>query len=334
MLSVETKPQEDITAGKQRSFEIAREVLRSCSELAECKSEDIERVVWRAVGEIEHAELAGWFFLAESGELTNVFRSTPNPISLCSAFSNGLRGLPWCLSQLNAGTAVLIDDVNELPEFAEIDRQSLKDAAVRSVALLPSNSTSTGHTILILLSVSNETNWSDEINEQCALLETMFSIASQRMPIREKPQTVVKYFEQLLATSANGMALVNNEGQIITTNRALRNALGYSDDELRNMKCDDLINPAPRSADNALLKNLSEAALENQQIERILLRKDRSLMAARINISLVKEHPCEDFLALLAIEDVTEQRNAEKELSRRRTEVEALAVATHPVPGE
>jgi signal transduction histidine kinase len=186
MLSIKSKPQQHITAGKQPNFEIAREVLRACSELAECRSEDIERVVWRAVGEIENAELAGWFFLAESGELTNVFRSTPNPISLCSAFNHGLLGLPWCLSQLNAGRAVLIDDINELPAFAEIDHQSLKDAGVSSVALLPSNSASTGPTILILLSISSETNWSDEINEQCALLETMFSIALQRIRVRDE----------------------------------------------------------------------------------------------------------------------------------------------------
>lgn len=185
MLSFESKPQKHMTADKQQSFEIAREVLRACSELAECRSEDIERVVWRAVGEIEHAELAGWFLLAESGELTNVFSSTPNPISLCSAFRYGLRGLPWCLSQLNAGTSVLIDDINELPAFAEVDRQCLNDAAVRSVALLPSDSASTGRTILILLSISSETNWSDEINEKCALLETMFSIALERMRVRD-----------------------------------------------------------------------------------------------------------------------------------------------------
>jgi signal transduction histidine kinase len=210
MLIVESKPQQHIAAGRQQSFEIAREILRGCSDLAECKSEDIERVVRRAVGEIEHAEMADWFFLAESGELTNVFRSTPNPISLCSAFHHGLSGLPWCLSQLKEGKAVLIDDVNELPEFAEIDRQSLKDAAVHSVALLPSNSTSTGRTVLILMSISSETNWSDEINEQCALLETMFSIASQRMHVRE-PRTVVKYEEKELSRRRTEVELLASQ---------------------------------------------------------------------------------------------------------------------------
>ncbi len=137
---------------------------------------------------------------------------------------------------------------------------------------------------------------------------------------------MVGYFDQFFGSSAHGMALVNNEGQIVTTNKALRDSLGYSDDELRKMKCDDLINPATRTGDNALLRYLVEPALENQQIERILLCKDQSLMTARIKINVVKEHhPSEDFLALLAIEDLTEQRGAEGELSRRRTEVEGLA---------
>ena len=233
MMSIDFGAPKRSTANGQPSFEIAREVLRACSELAECKSEDIERVVWRAVGEIEHVELAGWFFITESGELTDVFRSTPNPIFLCPAFSKGLQRLPWCLAQLNDGKAVLIDDVDELPPFAEVDRQSLKDAEVRSVALLPSNSASAGRTVLILLSISSNTNWSDAISEQCALLETMFSIAYRRLPAQERSQTVVGYFDQFFGSSAHGMALVDSEGQIVSTNRALRHALGYSEDELR-----------------------------------------------------------------------------------------------------
>ena len=318
-------PPRHVTSNGQPSFEIAREVLRACSELAECKNEDIEKVVWRAVSEIEHVELAGWFFITESGELTDVFRSTPNPISLCPAFSSGLQRLPWCLAQLNDGKAVLIDDVDELPPFAEVDRQSFRDAEVRSVALLPSNSASAGRTVLILLSISSDTNWSDAISEQCALLETMFSIAYRRLPAQERSQTVMGYFDQFFGSSTHGMALVNNEGQIVSANKSLRRALGYSEDELRKMKCDELIDPAIRSDNASLRECLSDPALEDQQFERILLCKDQSSMLAGITINLVRRHPSDDFYALLAIKDLTEQRSAEGELSRRRTEVEVLA---------
>ena len=91
------------------------------------------------------------------------------------------------------------------------------------------------------------------------------------------------------------------------------------------MKCDKLIDPAIRSDNPSLVECLSDSTLEDQQFERILLRKDQSSMLAGITISLVRRHPSDDFHALLAIEDLTEQRTAEGELSRRRIEVEALA---------
>src|SRR5947208_12275536 len=58
------------TDRQRRSSAISKVILRTSSELAECRSEEIEQIIQNAIGtvsEIEGAEHAGSYLLAESG---------------------------------------------------------------------------------------------------------------------------------------------------------------------------------------------------------------------------------------------------------------------------
>ena len=183
MLCVYPGPPQDFIDSLQQSSEINKVILSTSSQLAECKKDEIETIIQRAmdlVSVIEHAEEAGWFFLSEAGELQDVFHPIRNPFHLRSVFEDGLKGLPWCLAQLNAGEAVLVPSLDNLPAAAEVDRHVLRAAHVHSIALVPSSPASSRRTVLILLSTSAETVWSDGIVEQVILLENIFSNAYQR----------------------------------------------------------------------------------------------------------------------------------------------------------
>jgi signal transduction histidine kinase len=183
MLCVYPGPPQDFIDSLQQRSEINKVILCVSSELAECKKDEIETIIQRAmdvVSVIEHAEEAGWFFLSEAGELQDIFHPTSSPFHLRSVFEDGLKQLPWCLAELNAGEAVLVPSLDNLPPAAEVDRQVLRGAHVHSIALLPSSPTSSRRTVLILLSTLAETPWSDGIVEQSILLENIFSNAYQR----------------------------------------------------------------------------------------------------------------------------------------------------------
>ena len=183
MLCVDSGHPQTISDIDRRRPEIDKVILRTSSELAECRKDEIEIIIQRTVNVvslIEHAEQAGWFFLTESGELLDIFHSAQNPLSPCSIFRDGLHPLPWCLAQLNDGKAVLIYNVNDLPLAAEADRQFLRGAEVHSIAFLPSQPAGLDRTVLILLSVSTETSWSNGIIDQLILLRNIFSSAYQR----------------------------------------------------------------------------------------------------------------------------------------------------------
>ena len=328
MLSMSSGPLEDVIHSGERSSEIDRVMLRTSSDLAECKGEEIEDLIQRslvAVSATQHAEQAGWFLLGESGILTDILHPPPYPLSLCSALREDLHRLPWCVAQLNAGKAVLIYDVDYLFSDAEVDQQFLRDAEIRSLALLPSNSVSLGRTVLILSSNSKRAEWSEGIVDQCTLLENIFSNAYQRRLAQDESQVNVRRFQQLFTTSISAMAVLNCTGQFVLTNKAFCDLLGYSADELLKMKCDEITSATNCWNSTSLPKYLQNGTNASHQCEQTLIRKDQSLVPARIRVDLIERSHLEDPLSLVSVEDLTEQKNRERELSQRQTEIGALA---------
>jgi len=125
--------------------------------------------------------------------------------------------------------------------------------------------------------------------------------------------------ERLFVGSAIGMALLDEEGCFLSANEMFCRTLGYSAEELLNMKWGQLL-----LAHGSLLLH-EKTNLLSWQAEQVLLRKDRSQMPARVWISSLRETPLHDSVSLMIIEDITEQRDAEFELSKRKTEIEKLA---------
>jgi PAS domain S-box-containing protein len=132
-------------------------------------------------------------------------------------------------------------------------------------------------------------------------------------------------FRQLFVTSAIGMALLDIRGRFLFANQALCSALGYSEEELRKMRCEQLLNSVSLSKRADFLRSFDKAHTTSWQTEQILCRKDRSLMPARVWISSLQRASLEDSLSLMIVEDITEQKEAEHELDRRKIEVEMLA---------
>jgi PAS domain S-box-containing protein len=132
-------------------------------------------------------------------------------------------------------------------------------------------------------------------------------------------------FRQLFVTSAIGMALVDIGGRFLSANKALCDTLGYSEEELRKMRCEQLLNSFSPSRRADFLQHFDTAHTTSWRTEQILFRKNRSLMPARVWISSLKRSPIEDSLSLMIVEDITEQKEAELELDKRKIEVEMLA---------
>jgi PAS domain S-box-containing protein len=131
--------------------------------------------------------------------------------------------------------------------------------------------------------------------------------------------------ERLFVSSSIGMALLDPEGRFLSANKAFCSTLGYNDEELLSKRFEHLLTPFSQNQKTISLRSFDRASGTSWQADQILVRKDQSLMPARVWISLFEDTSMEDSLSLVVIEDITKQKEAEQELSTRRTEIEMLA---------
>jgi signal transduction histidine kinase len=167
----------------RQRFELGRLILRTSKRLADCPCDEIEEIIHATVDSvcsITSAEMASWFFLSPSGDLTDIFHLSGNGALLGAILSGGLRGLPWCSAHLNKGKAVVLCDTNDLVPAVGDDLRSLSHLGIRSIALLPSGFRAANKRLLVLSSTFAQTHWSSEVLDQCALLECIFFLAYQR----------------------------------------------------------------------------------------------------------------------------------------------------------
>jgi PAS domain S-box-containing protein len=131
--------------------------------------------------------------------------------------------------------------------------------------------------------------------------------------------------ERLFTSSSIGMALLDPEGRFLSVNKAFCLTLGYSDEDLLSMRFGHLLNSFSQKQKPGSLRSFERAPATSCQTDQILVRKDHSLMPARVWISTFEENSPEDSLSLVVIEDITKQKEAEQELRTRKTEIEMLA---------
>ncbi len=135
-------------------------------------------------------------------------------------------------------------------------------------------------------------------------------------------------FRTVFESAAIGMALVDADGRMLTTNRVLRTMLGYGG-ELDGRPFADITHPADLQADVDLYRQLVADERTNYEIAKRYVGKDGRLIWANLTVSqLPGAGAAGGPVALALIQDVTERRRAEEALAASeqfaRSTVDAL----------
>lgn len=292
---------------RQRSAVIKNIIRQTSERLAKCSCAEIQEVIQSALGEIQTkqvAERAGWVFLSESGDIVDTFFPVAKS-SFLALFKKGFREMPWCLAELNAGRVVVVRDT----EGAEnIDRQFLNGSLIRSIALFPSHSFVSGRGVLILSSMSDLMDWSSEIVDQCALLESIFSNAYGRRLVEGELQRSSSCFNELFIASSTGIAILNKDGAFLSANKALCKIIGYSEKELQDMLYEQLVVSFNQDKIEGLLRFFNNPRAVSRRMKQTLMCKDQTLISSRMRIYPLRRLPTEGFQTLMMMESFVEQR--------------------------
>jgi PAS domain S-box-containing protein len=121
-------------------------------------------------------------------------------------------------------------------------------------------------------------------------------------------------FRTIFENAAVGMALVDLQGRVLTSNPALQRMLGYEAAELEAMDVTEFIHPDDIEARDRLFQELLDGDRDQFEMEKRYVRRDGSTIWVHPTVSLIRTPAGEPRYAIKMVEDVTAQREAREAL--------------------
>jgi PAS domain S-box-containing protein len=130
-------------------------------------------------------------------------------------------------------------------------------------------------------------------------------------------------FRALFEEAALGIALVDMEGQLVTSNPALQGLLGYGDKELRGVDFIEFTHPDDAATIIDLHRELLAGKRDQYKVENRFVRKDGQLVRTNLVVSLIRGTGSRPEFAIGLVEDITERKQAQAAL----IQAERLSIA-------
>jgi PAS domain S-box-containing protein len=131
-------------------------------------------------------------------------------------------------------------------------------------------------------------------------------------------------FRALVDQAAVGMALESMDGEIFHVNPTFCRMLGYTEEELRKMRCTEFSHPEDEDAEMVLFNELRDGRRSAYQIDKRFRSKSGEWVWSRVSVSLLKTETDPPLVVGIA-EDIRERRQAEEQLKTTKVELEQLA---------
>jgi PAS domain S-box-containing protein len=133
-------------------------------------------------------------------------------------------------------------------------------------------------------------------------------------------------FRTIFAGANLGIALVDEAGRIVESNPALQRLVGYSEIELRQRLFTDLFLIEDAGSSNFVFKELVEGNPSDYAVERRYIRQDGSEAWGRLSISPFRAQTGGRHFAIGMLEDISEQKQAEIEISKYQEQLRSIAL--------
>jgi PAS domain S-box-containing protein len=162
---------------------------------------------------------------------------------------------------------------------------------------------------------------------QLELVQTMAraaAIAIERdqagRALRDSEQRLRATFEH----AAVGMAHVALDGRWIRVNQRLCDIVGYDRDELMRLTFQDITHPEDLESDLAQVRRVVAGEIHTYSMEKRYIRKDGALIWINLTVSLVRDVRNEPQYFIAVIENISQRKQAEQQLSQRARQQQQL----------
>lgn len=133
------------------------------------------------------------------------------------------------------------------------------------------------------------------------------------------------HFRTIFKSSPIGIALMDGEGRIVNSNPALQELLGYSEEELDHEVFSEFFKPEEAAQCQSFFKDLVAGNRGPYRIEVEYRRKDGSLSWGRLLVTSFPSADSEGPVAIMMLEDISDQKQAEAKIHHDREKLRFLA---------
>jgi two-component system cell cycle sensor histidine kinase/response regulator CckA len=123
-------------------------------------------------------------------------------------------------------------------------------------------------------------------------------------------------FRAMFESAAVGSALVDLEGKVVSSNRALVEMLGYKKSELEATMTSALLHPDDAAREREFFDELVSGSRESYRTESRYVARDGTTVWGQVGVALVRSVDDKPRFAIRMVQDMTERKQAEEALRR------------------
>ncbi len=148
------------------------------------------------------------------------------------------------------------------------------------------------------------------------------AIAIQKRNSEEALRTNEAQLRFLFENAAVGIALVSSSGHMVKCNPAFCESVGYTPQELRNMRFSEITHAEDADAEGAEFEKLLAGSANTFQMKKRYIHKSGKTVHANLNVSLIRTESGAPLYGIHIVEDITQRHLAEQESARLQAQMQ------------
>jgi len=144
------------------------------------------------------------------------------------------------------------------------------------------------------------------------------------MPSPTPPIPTDFLFQNAFEHAAIGMALVAPDGAWLRVNRSVCDITGYTEAELLQRTFQDITHPEDLDLHLEFVNKMLAGVLDDYRMEKRYLAKNGAIVWVLLSVSLVRDDKGRPRFFISQIQDISERKENERQLSEAAAEIEKL----------
>ena len=231
---------------------------------------------------------------------------------------------PWYTKRMLSNEPLIFSSLDEFPPEAVAELRYCRSAGIRSSAIVPLTvaGSVTGNFGFDML--QRERQWSEHTVQCLRLAGEIFNSALARKRQWEALHERDELLRATLERAPAGVALADPDGRLVQVNPKFCQLLGYSEQELLQLRVQDFTHPDDWQISSEIIQTLREGREAPAFLDKRYIRKDGSQLWASVYTNRLDAPSGEMRYVAGVIVDISERKAAQLQLERAVDEIEAL----------